>query len=351
MLSNDTHHLIDFASRFSDPSLNYLNAHMAIARLETLLEDQQKTRRLLETSEPKEHRWAPWIGAEIVSYYAVGYVTCLEWHAKSRLVDLLNFRPESIKIEDVKGTIKDALIVEMVAKQASVVQLVGAATKVASTQQYISTFERIFRELGVSCKLVDWLVGKAEHSTICWIKASQLADLDRLFQFRHTLVHEIGIDTMGHMNVRDGWSPEEAARFGGLVASLMRGIEAAITRFGPKLFPNMLTEDGYPVSPVTQLEDEVARIDAALDPKIVNFEWNNDGTGDLWRAARGKFVEYVAAEEEFVTRAGILHWRYHDARTPLRRLLYRYRLDFLTTLASSFDRIDDPDAGDATPTS
>ena len=183
MNTTTDHPLLDFASRYADPTQDYLNAYMAIARLDMLLEDLTKVRDLLEAEHPKEQRWYPWFGAEIISYYAVGFVTCLEWHAKSRLIDLLTFQPSSLKIEDVKGTISEKLIVQMVARQASVIQLVGASVKVASTEKYFSIIDRVFKGLGLPFSSTEWLFGKASGATVCWIRPGQLASLDRLLTF------------------------------------------------------------------------------------------------------------------------------------------------------------------------
>jgi len=336
MATDEEHPLIAFAGTYSNPQLDYLNAYMAIMRLEALIEDLAKVSDLLEADCPEERRWAPWFGAEAMSYYAVGYVTCLEWHAKSRLVDLLTFRPSALKVADVQRTITDKLIVQMVAKQASVVQLVGAALKIGSLDVYLAVFNRVFQELAIPCKISEWLAGSAPDSTVCWIKPERLATIDLMFEFRHTLVHEIGFQTMGHPNVRDAWSPADARSTGGLVASLMCGIEAALTKYAPELFPNRLTEDRWPVGSVQTLSAEYGRLDALADTAIRAAEWDHNNTAEKWQVVREAFAQYVAAEESFVDTAGMLHWRYFDARTPLRLKLYRYRIEFLTDLLSHF---------------
>lgn len=336
MGSADEHPLIAFADRYGDPSLDYLNAYMAIARLEVLLEDLGGITRLLERDMPVEKRWAPWFGAEIMSYYAVGFATCLEWHAKSRLVDLLTFRPSALRLADVQKTIGDKIIVQMVAKQASVIQLVGAALKVSDLRAYLGVIERVFKELEVPCSVVDWLAGQTDDATVCWLRPGQLGEVSRMFEFRHALVHEIGIATMGHPNVRDSWSPKEARHIGRIVCSLMSGIEAAFTRYAPRLFPNLLTEERYPIGSAEQLKEELSRLDGIVDAHILSDEWKNDRTADDWKAARSKFSEYLEAEENFVSSAGMLHWRYFDARTPLRVKLISYRISFLSDLLSNF---------------
>ena len=344
--TDEEHPLIAFAGKFGDPLFDYLNAGVAFARAEDLLRDAYDLSAILEANSPEDRRWYPWFGAEIVSYYAIGYVTCLEWHAKSRLVDLLNFQPSSLRVTDVQKTITDKLIVQMVSKQASVTQLVGAALKVGNLETYFSVVGRVFRELGIPCSVTEWLTGSSPDANVCWLKNEQLANLSRLFEFRHMLVHELGIATMGHPNVRDAWAPDDAKINGQQVASLICGVEAALTRYAPRLFPNLLNETRSPIDAVETMTDEVNRLDTKIDTAVRGWEWNDDQTAAAWQMAREKFADYCAAEQHFISTAGLLHWRYFDARTPLRLRVLRYRLGFLEELGSHLATAldDNPDA-------
>lgn len=337
----EDHPLIAFAGTYGDPLFDYLNAFVALDRLETLLLDLDAVAGLLEANCPESRRWAPWVGAEAISFYAVGYVTCLEWHAKSRLVDLLNFKPPAIRVTDVQKTITDKLVVQMVAKQASVTQLVGAALKIGSLDVYFSVIGRVFDELGVPCGVRDWLTGEAPEATACWIRAEDFRHLCHLFDFRHGLVHELGIRTMGHPNVRESWTPEEARFNGRLVASLMTGIEAAFTRYAPALFPNLLTQDRLPIGQADVLRRELERLDSVSEAAIDQLDGDDQWTRPAWAAARAAFASYAEAEDRFIDVAAMLHWRYFDARTPLRARLLRYRIDFLKELLSHFAEIGD----------
>jgi hypothetical protein len=347
MASTEHPHLI-FAARYGDPSQDYLNAYMASERLESLLEDLKLVSRLLEKEFPDETRWHPWFGAEAVSYYSVGFVTCLEWHAKSRLVDLLTFKPDALKIEDVRSAISDKLIVQMVAQRASVAQLVGAAVRVGTCSQYLSIFGRVFQTLGFSFNVTEWLSGQSKDAKVCWVRPERLSELDRIFEFRHELVHEIGVATMGHPNIRDAWSPEEAMRNGSLVASVISGIEAAISAYAPALFPNRLSDEGWPESKTDSLRAELTRLEETVSRSVAQAEWNDDGTLGSWQKANSEFRKYERAEMEFIDTAGMLHWRYVDARTPLRVALLEYRIKFLTELLSHLgESVEDLDATQA----
>ncbi len=130
-MSRNTEHLARFTSRYADPTENYLSAFTALSRAELLLEDAAKLKELLDVAQPEETRWAPWFGAEAMSYYAVGFVTCLEWHARSRVVDLLTFDP-SVRFADFSPQLGDKLIVEMMVQNAPIGHLVGASINVPS---------------------------------------------------------------------------------------------------------------------------------------------------------------------------------------------------------------------------
>lgn len=336
MGNSDDHPLIAFAGKYGDPLFDYLNASMAIARLEDLLRDLETVGGLLEAKTPIDKRWAPWFGAEAISYYAVGFVTCLEWHAKSRLVDLLAFRPESLTVADVDRTINAKLVVQMVAQKATVTQLVGAALKVNNLGSYLRVAERLFNDLELPCSVKEWLTGTATEATACWLRDDQFRAIEDLFRFRHMLVHEIGIATMGHPNVRDAWPPAMARETGAIVASLICGIEAALTRFAPAMFPNLLDEDRWPVNRVKTLESEFHRLDDLVQSSLEGWQ-GHDRTPKNWAEARARFAAYLEAEKEFVATADMLHWRYFDARRPLELRILKYRIDFLGELLSNLN--------------
>lgn len=348
MSKSSVHPLLAFAERYSDPTQQYFDAYTALARLEQLQEDLTDLTGLLEAKYPPERRWFPWLGSEAVSYYAVGFVTCLEWHARSRLNDLLKFSPDSIKIDDVRGTISDKLIVQMAAKNASVAQLVSGAVRVGGFERYLAIFARVFEALQIETTPMDWLLGDAQDSTICWISRHDLPVIDRLFAFRHELVHEIGSAVVGHPNIRDALSPVEAAQIGRICWAVIAELEQAITASAPKLFPNLLTADRYPVSLTSQLEEELDRLTQIASIAIDRQDWDFKQTRTTWVEARDKFTEYMAAEDTFIERAAMLHWRYFDARTPLKARLRTYRIGFLAELLSHFhtEEIDNPNLHD-----
>lgn len=144
-----THHLVDFASRYARVGFPTLNASTAIYRAEALIDDAEELIELHAKCEERLLRFGHRMGTyEVVSYYAVGFITCLEWHARSRMVDLMMFAPDSIEANDVKNIEKNALS-QMMSANVTVPHLVGAATKVANIQDYVDVFNRIYRTLKI----------------------------------------------------------------------------------------------------------------------------------------------------------------------------------------------------------
>ena len=329
-----SHPLLDFAGRYADPTLNYFNAATTVARLEALEEDLIQLKALFAENVSSSTRFHPWFETEIVSYFSVALVTCLEWHAKSRLTDLLEFKPTAITIEDVKGTISDKLVVQMVAQQATVIRLVGASVKISDLQRYLSVTDRVLRELRIKFATTEWLLGSANDSKVCWLQLRDLERLQELFDFRHMLVHELGPAIVGHPNVRETWRLDDALRACRMVRASILGFEDALTRFAPHMFPNLLTEDGSPVSSLDRLSGELDYLSAEANEKITRWNWSHDQTATLWIEAEGRFREYREAEEKFIARAEMLHWRYFDARTPLRERLLKYRLGMVEEVLS-----------------
>jgi hypothetical protein len=116
------HYLVGFASRYARSPFKTLTAGTALLRADALVRD---ARDLLEVQAlPRRARF------EITSYYAVGLVTCLEWHGRSRLVDLMTFLPSCIEANDVKN-VASLAISQMVSEGATIPQLLGAATNVS----------------------------------------------------------------------------------------------------------------------------------------------------------------------------------------------------------------------------
>jgi hypothetical protein len=98
MANPSRHYHIDFAARYARTHFPTLNAHSSIWRLESLIDDTKMLDELRTSAEEKEIRFGNRMRTyDIVDYFRVGFVTCLEWHARSRIVDLLVFAPDCIE--------------------------------------------------------------------------------------------------------------------------------------------------------------------------------------------------------------------------------------------------------------
>jgi hypothetical protein len=137
------HYLVEFASRYAGARFKTLNAGSALWRAESLVHDAAALIELKNNAEAKEIRFGHRVGTyEVISYFAVGLVTCLEWHARSRLVDIMLFRPSCIESSDLKNIATLALS-QMVAEGATIPHLLGAATNVSRIQEYLLIFRRV----------------------------------------------------------------------------------------------------------------------------------------------------------------------------------------------------------------
>jgi hypothetical protein len=132
------HYHVDFAARYARTHFPTLNAYSSIWRIESLIEDTRMLDELRELAEAKDIRFGNRMRTyEIVDYFPVGFVTCLEWHARSRIVDLLTFAPACIDAKDVRTIDKDALS-QMAAANVTLPHIVGATTRISGIQDYIS---------------------------------------------------------------------------------------------------------------------------------------------------------------------------------------------------------------------
>jgi hypothetical protein len=77
------HYLVEFASRYARSPFQTLTAAAALWRAQELANDARGLLELRAAAEQNNVRFGNRAGTyEIVSYYAVGLVTCLEWNAR-----------------------------------------------------------------------------------------------------------------------------------------------------------------------------------------------------------------------------------------------------------------------------
>jgi hypothetical protein len=198
------HHLVDFAARYAGTRFQTLNASSALWRAQALVLDAEEMLKLKKAAEDKDIQFGSTY--EIISYFAVGLVTCLEWHARSRLIDLMLYKPSCITRSDLEGITKVALS-QMVAERVTVPHLLGAATSVSRVKEYVAVFTRIFEALAIKVHVerelrtvqVDIELYREDEDK------SLYNVIEQLFEYRNQLVHEIDLSVIGHFSLRDMW--------------------------------------------------------------------------------------------------------------------------------------------------
>lgn len=345
MSQSDLHPHVQFATRYGDDTSEFLNAWVTIYRLESLVEDAVRLKDIFEREDPPERRWAPYYGAEIVSYYAVGLVTCLEWHARSRIADMFTYKPEHLRPEDLKGQVGEKIIAQLLAKGASVAHLIAAATSVGSLAKYLAILDRAFAAVGAPIGARASLITSDDKYSP--LEDTDFASLEQLFAFRHDLVHEVGIQVVGHPNIRESWGPDEAVRMTQLGLRAVRKIEAGLTRYAPPDFPNLLTEQGLPSSVADRLTAEIHDLEARIGQALrAHDDYDGEKAAAEWTAAAEFASKGLDAELAFVDGAYALHFRYLDLKTPLKLQLLASRSRFLRRLLTELGDVPAaPEAG------
>lgn len=329
MSGKELHHAVKFANRYG--SGKYLSAWTALFRLDELLEDAVALKAHLDKLEPKEDRSAPWFGLEIVSYYPVGYVTCLEWHARSRLVDFLSFNPSAFKPEDLK-VVKDKVVVEMLAANLTVASVVGAATNVSSFEDYMRIFSRLLSSVDPRLDAFKAITAERTDTRKPWVEEHEIGELKNLYTFRNELVHEIGIHRVGHQNVRDCLDPAETIRIGQLVRRVIQALEASLSASMQPGFPNLLGDDGFPLSEWQRLKEELPELEREIGRLTTEFTETGVEADENWEVAVAASEQYLAKEMQFLDRASMFHSRYIEMRDPLRVALIKSRHAYLKEL-------------------
>jgi hypothetical protein len=313
---------INFLRYAADEHRGTLNAGIAVARLEILLDDIQRLSALTALApEPETH--AESLPPEIVSYYAVGFTTCLEWHARSRLSDLFTYRPSIITDEDLNQGGGTKVIAHLIRENASISQYLAAIPNYSTPEAYIGAFVRVFDALSIGTSPRDILHKNHQAKTLGY--ESGRSCLAALYDFRNILVHEITRSQAGHPIIRDVWTCKEARGFGEFVLFLMSEIEGFITRSAPANFPNRLVLGSASENLESLLDREIETLENELSSKI-------EGFSELC------FTSLSARQkEEQVLQDCLPHLRWYDTKAAPRCALRRGRLAYLQALKKELE--------------
>jgi hypothetical protein len=327
-----THPHLTFAQRHSKSILSTLNAFGALCRLDNLLADLDELQAAIKAYEAAGNsRGRRLFWFEITSYYPVGFVTCLEWHARSRLVDLLTFLPSAVRPDDLKGQINDKLMVQSVAEGITVPQLMGAMTNVGSSEKYIGVFERLFSDLKISQSIrdvVNPIIFRSDH------EGKTFDALQKIFDYRNRIVHEIDYSSIGPWLVRDSIEVGEARDMGALVHNVIAAIEITLSQSAPKGFPNRLDSTLTPEDALDYLDREITKLEAEITAAIRDYRTATGPNADLddWLSALAASQNSQKIELDFISDADFMFNRHADFKTPLKTELRRQRLAYLKRL-------------------
>jgi hypothetical protein len=330
------HYLVEFASRYAGSPFKTLTAAAALWRAEELAYDARTLIELRASGEERKLRFGNRAGTyEVISYYAVGLVTCLEWHARSRLVDLMLFQPNAIEASDVQK-IAALAISQMASEGATIPHLLGAATTVSQLRQYLIVFKRIFDALNIRADVEAEF--RSTQRSIARHRAAEdnslFGALDRLFSTRNHLVHEIDQNIIGHFSMRDIWSANEAVEYAEAAIAAIKAIELHLTKCAPVDFPNRLKEDGGEEDELEKLNAKVLALESCLTNEIARF---GDNEAD-WKAALSASQEARSKEMAYLEEAVFLRpVRHLDMRRSVQIEFLKSRLAYLRLLKSEMD--------------
>ena len=313
---------IELVARMSDEFLTTLDAYSAISRLRMLIDDINLLKETFAEAVPKSP-YSTWrsFPIEIVSFYPVGFVTCLEWHARARLADLLTFKPDAIQEEDLKKDVGIKTLCRLVGQNVSVPHFIAVTRNFSTAETYIGAIERVFAALDLT---------PAPKKLIHGLRSGGgLAALDGLYSYRNTLVHEINQTHVGHPFFHDHLDCDAALDLGRFTLEVVETLEGVISASAPRGFPRRLTLGGDPIN----VDDEITSAIAEIEAKIERRLGESHGFKDALQSSRSA----MAAEGEMIFQAHELHNRWLDLKGPVRRALLRSRLTYLKALAAALD--------------
>ena len=306
--SKKSDHILAFAAGHRNTVLPTFDAFTALFRAQNLLEDVE---RLAEANTEDRGRSS---ALDITDYYAAGYVTCLEWHARSRQADLLTFMPELIQ-PNMMSSIRIDSISQIHTARVTLADLIGASTKINNLKAYKDVFDQIWSAFKITIPLASILTNSARLG-------GQDQCLYELFERRHSLIHEIGIGQVGSYILRDTWTFEQAAAHGRMIVGVISEVEQQISKFAPDDFPNKLDHDGLPQDRKSVLARQIADVEGRIA-----IAMQASGVGEVTNASNSSAL-YFKAQTDFLDAAlSEVPKRHYDPTPGLVEMLYRQRLE------------------------
>lgn len=323
------------AQRFAD-SLTY-NAYTALSRARHLRRDAEELEALLKKEEAEEDPpLRDWFGLEIVSYYLVGFVTCLEWHARTRLADLLTFQPDAIDKGLLDGKVSPELLAQMIRARVTIPHLLSASITVGNIDEYMEILQRVLDALGIEKKVSSIIQPEPLYSQDIfgepWTEPSVYKRLSNLFEARHSLVHEIGLSRMSSPAISENWDTHQIFVVGRLVEATIQAFEATLSELAPANFPNLMNKQYYPVDEGKRLSEALSEVMNRISAKIDTIR---SSRGIDERGAWQEVLEGHYALGGFIARSDLFRARYTDPRQAILRLELESRLKVFEALESA----------------
>lgn len=340
MASDPLHHSIDFANRYvRGLAQSSFNAATALFRLEVLANDIEKIQSALQIAQnfedEREGNSYVYRNTEVFSLYAVGIVTCLEWHARSRLADLFAFMPSALAQDDLKPLANAKMMAQMVENDVSAAQLIAGMTNVATAEKYIQIVQRVFERLGIDES--PYAVVEGQPGQMNLFDGSVISGIKRLktiFEFRNAIVHEIGIEANASYVMRNRLSYDSVLEWCRFAISCVRDLEMRITQKAPRDFPNRLNERGNPEGNIEALDQILAQLEAEVS-SLVALKTSQT---DRWDTARSMARDAIAAEDVFSHQ---LYSRLVEIGGPVRTASRNARMSYLKVLKRSLELLPD----------
>jgi len=314
---------IEFAKRNIIHGLSTFNAWSALQRLQLLIDDINELKEIL--SPTLEERIYPSF-FEISSYYQVGIVTCLEWHAKSRLFDLLNYNPKLVRQEDIKQLLNNPNILGMTYEGLTIPHLVASAGNIATVEKYVSVISRVLSQFKPKVNLGE-ILGRKTSS-----QESYESLLRSLFNDRNQLVHEITLSDIGHRNIRYYKSFDEVLSIALIVDNIIKEIEVQLSASAPYDFPNLLDSSHVAVTKTEVLKRRITEAEAVIREAISSGVLTDIFSLDQWDTIIENHHHYLEKEEQFIDSMSFPGYQYYDPKHNILERLLECRLEYLVKL-------------------
>lgn len=343
-MSGKSDRLVAQAKKYREPFTATLTASDAMERLASLLEDINALLPLVENKLAAHWTMGGKERFEIVEYYLVGAVTCLEWHARARLKDALTCNPESVSPEDLSSNLAKQTIVDAVKNQIPIQDLIAASLSVSNLETYLSTFERVARSVSVQFSLKNWLAEKVESPVERFPNQTRFKHLEHVFNFRNQLVHEIRYEQVGAWRLRSSHEIKEIIFYVQTALETIQEVERQICHQAPPLFPKSglsglyITEREQLHSVITQMENDIRQsIQKQLrtPSESVDLSDEDDSTNvKAWDVETEKWNEFILSESRFLEWVDFLYGNNFVMSDFLIVRLQNLRYEYLKTLQS-----------------